>query len=399
MEENNKIAIPEEVVNPKAYLKFVALNKHPLLVHHYTTTSEGEEVNLGIAPHHFKRYIAHLSPKEQEILLDMKAKYSSLLMKRSAAKATAFGSYSRPRKSAYSAFEGDVIELLGRMFSIAEVVKIMGEDNEVIITEEQVKEVLRKHVVEIERKRDVFRNKVADVRLYNKRPRLEELTWMYSKMKMRYIALNSTEAYNAMLRTLEQLRKESEGDVLNINAAIDANINVEINAHIQKEILKTINLKEIILGRIAARMKYDTNKLIAGLHNSYYHKFVPISGDFDPDEEMQYPSLVNYDFSEIERRNERVDDVRDLTAEEVEGVEAERAGSIKELFLNKIRQQRKAAEARTSAYTEEFTIERQQPSEEIESISDWDRYGKRGHFANAKDKVPPSRTKGKGKLL
>lgn len=399
MEETKKIAIPDEVVNPKAYLKYVALAKHPLLNNHYTETSTGEEVNLGIATHHFKRYIAHLAPKEQEILLALKTKYNSLLMKRGAAKSAAFGTKRGKKKNQYSAFEGDVIELLGRMFSIAEVVRIMGEDNEVVVTEEQVKDVLKKNIVEIERKRDVFRNKVADVRLFNKRPRLEELTWMFSKMKMRYIALNSTEAYNAMLRTLEQLRKESEGEIVNINAALDVNINAEINAHIQKDILKTINIKEIILGRIAARMNYDMGKLVAGLHNSFYHKFVQISGDFDPDEEMQYPSLINYDYNEIERRNAEINDVVEIKAEPVDDVEKEKAQSVKDLFLKRIREQRKKTEARTSAYTEELNIERPEPSDEIESMSDYDRYGKRGQYAYAKDKVPPSKTKGTGKLL
>ena len=69
------------------------------------------------------------------------------------------------------------------------------------------------------------------------------------------------------------------------------------------------------------------------------------------------------------------------------------------MFLKKIRAQRKQAEARTSAYTDELTMERPPVSEEIESMSDWDRYGKRGQFANAKDRVPPSKTKGTGKLL
>ena len=132
--------------------------------------------------------------------------------------------------------------------------------------------------------------------VYNKRPRLEELAWMYSKMKARYVSLNGIDAYNSMLRTLEQIRKEAEGDVLNINGVLDVNIEVTIQNHIQKEILKTINLKEIILGRVAARMNFDTKKLVAGLHNSYYAKFVDISGEYDEEAEMNYPSNQAYDF-------------------------------------------------------------------------------------------------------
>ena len=282
-----------------------------------------------------------------------KQEWQRINMKMRAAEAAAFGRrYGRVGRPKNDSLETDIVELLGRMFTIPEVVKIMGEDNEVIVTEEQVKQVMKRRLGEIERKREEYRNKVADVRLYNKRPRLEELAWMYGKMKMRYVAYEGIDAYNAMLRTLEQVRKEAEGDQININGSLDVNINVEIQAHIQKEILKTINLKEIILGRIAARMGYDTKKLIASLHNSYYSKFVQISGEFSPTAEMEYPSLVNYDYNEIERRNANVDDVVDIEAEEVKDDEKEKANAVREMLLAKIRKQRQEAEARTTAYTE-----------------------------------------------
>ena len=114
-------------------------------------------------------------------------------------------------------YRDDVIELLGRLFSVKEVIKIMAEDNGIAITQQQVTNILRDNLSVIEQKRDQFRNRIADVRLYNKRPRLEELAWMYSKMKLRYVQLGGERAYDAMLRTLEQIRKESEGDVINLN--------------------------------------------------------------------------------------------------------------------------------------------------------------------------------------
>lgn len=395
----NKIEIPDGVVNKKAYYKYIALVNHPILKNKYIDTSDGGVVNIAMATQNFRRYIGNLSPKEQETLLNMKTRYNKLLMKKNASHAIAFGSIGRRKKNlnALSAFEGDVVELLGRMFTVAEVVKIMGEDNEVITNEDEVRAVLKKNIVEVERKREEFRNKVADVRLYNKRPRLEELAWMYSKMKMRYISLNSVEAYNAMLRTLEQLRKESEGDVINVNGAIDMNINVEINAHIQKEILKTINLKEIILGRISARMQYDPAKLIAGLHNSYYNKFVQISGDFDPNAQMNYPSLINYDFNDIEVKNENKDSTTDLKPEPITETEHSKAQSVKELFLKKIREQRKKTEERTSAYNEELSgHENPKTTDDYTPINRFK--VRKSNFAVAKDKVPPSKTKG-GKRL
>lgn len=375
-----KIEIPQDVIDKQAYMRYIAYSNHPLLKNPIYVTPEGEEINLAMLIHYLRRKIEHLPPKEQEIILDLKTKYMQIVQKKNVASGMAWGRIGKPKKKtpsqkeienkAKQALENDIITLLGRMFSINEVVKILVEDNGLVVTTAQVKDIMARNLVIIERKREEFRNKVTDVRLYNKRPRLEELAWMYSKMKMRYITLNSVEAYNAMLRTLEQLRKEAEGDILSVRGAIDVNLNVELQAHIQKEILKTINLKEIILGRIAARMNYDCDKLIAGLHNSYYNKFVQISGDYDPNAEndMQYPSLVNYDFAEIERKNAERDDVVDIQAQEVTEVQHEKANSVKDLFLRKIREQKAQYESRTStAVVEEPTFDVVEDYEEVKN--------------------------------
>lgn len=395
MEEKKRIPIPEDVVNPKEYLKWYGYSKHPILTNPYQTVSTGEEINIAMLPHRLKTAIAHLSPKEQEDILELKKKWIALNSKRNVAKAMAYG-----RMGCYggkkiekkedrailkrSPFEEDIMELLGRMFTVPEVVKILGEDNGIAIDEDDVKKVLKQNIVEIERKREEYRNKITDVRLYNKRPRLDELGWMYSKMKARYIALNSIDAYNCMLRTLEQIRKEAEGDILNINGALDINVEVTIQNHIQKEILKTINLKEIILGRVAARMNFSLPKLIAGLHNSYYAKFVDISGEYDPNAEMMYPSAMAYDFTAIERQSGR--EVQDIKAEDVTEQEKTSAQRTKEMFLNKIRKQKEDLEKRNAAFDAEAEIAKEEVSEDIyEPI-------KRGK-GSGKDAMLPSKMK------
>lgn len=358
------IEIPDGVVDRKSYMKFIALSRNSIIKDHYVETSDGDSIDLHTAPQWIRKYIQHLAPAEQEEIMQKKSEWQRINMKMRAAEAAAYGKkYGRVGRPKNDSLEHDVVELLGRMFTIPEVIRIMGEDNEIIVSEDQVKSILKRRLHDVEHKREEFRNKVADVRLYNKRPRLEELAWMYSKMKMRYISFNSVDSYNAMLRTLEQIRKEAEGDQLTINGALDVNVNMEIQAHIQKEILKTINIKEIILGRIAARMGFDTKKLISGLHNSYYNKFVQISGDFDPNAEIEFPSLINYDYNEIERRNNERDDVLDISAEEVTDDEKSKADAVREMFLSKIRAQRQKSEAKTSAYTEFHGSEYSESSE------------------------------------
>ena len=370
-----KIEIPEGVIDKKSYLMYVALKRNPMFLHPLIETSEGETINPGEFPNRIRKKIEHLPPKEQELIMAQKVEYLKLLQKKNVAKGKAFGRIGRPKKDATKeisfqdkaekALDDDIVVLLGRLFSIREVVRIIAEDNGIAINAERVKRVLKENVVQIEKAREEFRNKVTDVRLYNKRPRLEELAWMYSKMKLRYIAMDSTDAYNAMLRTLEQIRKEAEGDIININGNVDVNLNVELQAHIQKEIIKTINLKEIILGRVAARMNFDTSKLIAGLHNSYYNRFVQISGDYDPTAEMQYPSLINYDFADIERKNAERDDITDIEPEPETEEEQSKAKGIRELFLQKIRKQKEEYEQRTSTAVTEEEIRREEAKDDV----------------------------------
>ena len=156
---------------------------------------------------------------------------------------------------------------------------------------------------------------------------------------------------------------------MTVNGAVDINIEVTIQNHIQKEILKTINLKEIILGRVAARMNYDPKKLVAGLHNSYYAKFVDISGDFDEDAEMQYPSNTAYDFGMIERTAGQ--EVMDVKAEDVTDKEHSAAENVKNIFLSKLRKQRQDMEARQAGFDAEAERNRPAAKDEEEPIERW----------------------------
>ena len=388
---NDKIEIPKEVVNPQAYKRMIALMRHPILQNTIYVSSEGDEINIAMLPHRLELKIAHLSPKEQDTVREIKRKYNQMRARITTEKAAAFGHSGRNggrtkeeliKFQERSPFETDIIELLGRMFTITEVVQILGEENGAVVTEKDVKKVFKEHIVEIEKLREEFRNKVTDVRLYNKRPRLEELAWMYGKMKNRFKVNNSNEAYNSMLRTLEQIRKEAEGDILTVNGVVDVNIEAQIQEHIQQEIYKTINLKEIILGRVAARMGYDPAKLIAGLHNSYYAKFVQISGDFEEDAEMVYPSSQAYDFTQIEMKANR--NPVPMKQEEPTEKEKSSAFNIKALFLKKIEQQKRQAEARQNLW--------QGIATDAQIVEDEDEPIDRGR-GRAKDKIPPSKKK------
>lgn len=400
-DESDKMTIPEgavppDVVNVKEYRKYLILLKNPVLRNTSYTTSEGEVINIAMLPHYLKKRIGHLSPQEQEDILNLKSQYNAMRAKVTTAKALAYGHSGRlgGRKAEEltslipSPFQTDVIELLGRMFTVPEVVRIMGEENGIMVTEDDVKDILKSHITEVERKREEYRTKVTDVRLYNKRARLEELAWMYAQMKLRYVALNTPDTYNSLLRTLEQIRKEAEGDVLNIKGAVDVNVEVALQEHIKKEIYSHVNLIEIILGRVAARMNYDPVKLIAGLHNSYYAKFVSISGDLDEEAEMKYPSASPYDFAMIERTANH--DVVIMKPEEMTAEEHSTAANARALFLSRIRKQREEVELRQTRWASGG--ETPEDQDNPEDVDGYTKPIKRGR-GSGKDSIPPSATK------
>ena len=352
--------IPPEIVDPVSWKKYLILKESNTLKRIHVLASDGTEINLMWFPKKLRDTIKHLSIAEQEEILQMYNSRKSTQFAANRLLAVARGSYDLARKKKRAErdeFEklnvsdvslvDDIKELLGKMFTPKEVVRILAESRQIEVQLDYVQEVLKRHINDIEKLRNDFRNRVQDVRLYSKRPRLEELSWMYTQMKMRYKALRSVDAYNAMLRTLEQIRKEAEGDQIFVNGAIDVNVEAEIKLHIQQTIYKSINLKEIILGRVAARMNWDLPKLVAGLHNSYYARFIPGNDEYDPNAEMEYPSSMNYDFNFIQHEHEKsgIDEVEDVKAEPITDEERASSEAIKQLFLERIEAQRKALEA------------------------------------------------------
>jgi len=94
------------------------------------------------------------------------------------------------------------------------------------------------------------------------------------------------------------------------------------------------------------------------LHNSYYAKFVNVSGDFDPEAEMSYPSQENYDFNVIQKNAK--DDIEDIEAEDVTDVEKEKGESIRNIFLAKIQAQKVELEKRAAAFAAEEQLKRRE---------------------------------------
>ena len=346
------IEIPEGVIDEEAYIEWLKKSKHPILTtkRMYTCT-DGTEINLASFPHIITKKIAHLDVKEQNKLLTKKTLYSQINNKATALKRKAFGS-KQGRVDSHGGIlatkKQELIEYFGRMFSIDEMVKHVNTEWGIPIKKKAIEKFRKDNSVEIDKQIDIFKASYSDIRLGVKRSRLEELVWLYGKQKDKYTETLSRDDYKLLLVTLESIRKEAEGDRLTIDGKVDVNYEANIHMHLREEVFRTLNLKEIILGRVAARMNINPVKLIYSLNQSFYSKFSNVLGDYNEEEgkeDSAYPSQMNYNFEKIEKYHvERDREVEEaVVVEEKENKkDMKKASKSKEDIIAKLSRKRDA---------------------------------------------------------
>jgi len=344
--------LPEGVVDKKAYAKMIKLQKHPIFNKGLPyVCSDGTEINIGWFPGMIKKKMSHLPAAEIQEMLDKKSEYYQINNQLTVYKRNAYGLVQgRPlkgenRTSMIERRKEELIDLFGRMFTVDEVYKIVQKDWGMPLGKRQVMDFRTNHATEIEKRIERHQATYSDIRLGVKRSRMEELSHLYNKQKDKHEETNARDDLKILLSILEQVRKEAEGNRLTIDGKVDINYEANIHVHLQQEVFKTFNLKEIILGRVAAKMGINPVKLIYSLQNSYYKRFSNVLGDYDPDAdgEMIYPSQMNYDFERIGRMHQQHDqDVEDaiILEEENNDKDAEKAELLKAKLLEKLKRKK-----------------------------------------------------------
>ena len=350
--EKENLEIPEGVIDEEAYQEWLSKSKHPILTtKKMYECSDGTEINLASFPHVITKKIQGLPVKEQNKILTKKQLYSQINNKATALKRKAFGS-KQGRVDKHGGIlatkKQELIEYFGRMFSIDEMTKHVNTEWGIPIKKKAIEKFRKDNSVEIDRQIDIFKASYSDIRLGVKRSRLEELVWLYGKQKDKYTETLSRDDYKLLLVTLESIRKESEGDRLTIDGKVDINYEANIQQHLREEVFRTLNLKEIILGRVAARMNINPVKLIYSINQSFYAKFSNVLGDFDEaegKENLAYPSQMNYNFEKIEKYHvQRDNEVQEaIIVEETENKkDSEKANKQKEDIVAKLKRKREA---------------------------------------------------------
>lgn len=329
---NNPIHIDEIIKDASAYKMWLALEKVDWLNEKRTyEASDGSSIDLAIITPWLKKRILHLPAKEQEHIWDIKNNhYQKARLLANQWKKKAFGVIPGPKKQPKDGDDNkrtkqienanvarfamliprtpELIELFGRMFTIDEVFVMCVEDWGLPANKKMLSE-FRNHYAEIiSDKINNHKKSFADLRLGIKKSRLEELCWLYAELKKEFRSNRGIKYVEQMRGILQDIRKEIEGDKIIIEGNLDINIEASVNEHLQNEVLKHMSLRNLIIGRVAARVNSNPALLVYYLTKSYYNKFSGTTGPIDDAayETIQYPNDVGYDFNMIEKNQQRL---------------------------------------------------------------------------------------------
>lgn len=304
---------PAEIVNQEAYDKYIKISKQSILNDgKFIVTSANKKISLGTLDHNLKNLIEHLPEQEQSAIMAKRRLYNKLLCERNTQLRLAYGTVVKDdathTKSGYNKQpatldqrSAEIIELFGRMFTTQEVHEICINEWKIPVSIKTVGDFRITHQKEIERRVEDHKRTYSDIRLGHKRSRLEELSYLFLTRKRIYEATKKSDDHRLLLMTLEQVRKEAEGDSIRIDGTMNFNIEQTIQEHIQKELFVHFPLKEIIMARVAARAGKSVGQLLNEFDKSYYNKFLHNTQDIEHEEVPAFPSTLPYDFDRIRR--------------------------------------------------------------------------------------------------
>lgn len=312
---------PARITDIEAFNRYTELSNNPIFSEKrkYIETSKGKKVCIAWFPNLLKEKIKPLPDTEQKSILAQHKIYKHLMALKNAALRKAYGTYvtdnGKPsiKGSIFDQREREIITLYGRMFTAPEVLEICVKDWQLPATLKSVNDFRKIHWEEITKLIEEHKRTYSDIRLGYKRSRLEELTWLYQMRKRIYEATKKGDDHRLLLMTIEQIRKEAEGDTLRIDGNMNLQVEKSIEEHMQLELLKNFPLKEIIISRVAARMGSNVEKLLTELNKSFYGKYLQAE-DIDHIEVPPPPSTQTYDFDKIRRINEQA--IRQKQAED-----------------------------------------------------------------------------------
>lgn len=327
-------------------------NKLSKIVYTYNVykADDGTEVNLlGLKPKVVKK-MSHLPDWEREMLMIRYNRFSKLK--------SLLGKYKRLLgKKLGDDFENvleirktHILELFGMHYGVEEVHRKLTEESGLHISFSSVRRFHKKYRVNIEKLQLDYEKDVGAIGISRKRSRLEVLDYMLRKIKQEFDQTGGQKQLpfsREMTKILEQARKEVEGEKVHL----DVNGNINITATIEsaksvEALYSDINFMNLLVARVAARMRINPLLLQYQLTNSWYSKHTGVKRNNSiMEDEPYYPSKIILNWSDLQdkaaKHEEKMEKLKKKYTDEVEIIpndeEKEEAKKLREALKDKIK--------------------------------------------------------------
>lgn len=334
------IVIPEEIKDKpreiiQAYVDWCEIGEkiqnHPkrfLLVPDPENSEETKTVDLIQAWGHCSKKISHLNKETRAKAKDI---WHELLMLKNKK-----GMYKRlwtrdlkgteqGTKIAISARYEELMDLFGKWLTLEEVYNVVhSEWGYHWVTKKELNDFRVKNQDKIELIRTEWENKADHFYLAKKRGRVEQLGYLFHTQRAKYEESDHHTNYSKELRAiLDQIKKEIEGEKIQIDINGQINVNATINANKSlKQVYSEISINNMIIGLVAAKKGLNPAGLMKELSESIYNEYNGFNGRLEDGEEQDLtmlPSNMLYDWSYLERVNkENKRNIQDI--EEIEEI-------------------------------------------------------------------------------
>jgi len=328
-------------LDKEAYAEWIKYNRKIIHNEGRFYTSNNGNIRLALGDPLFSRKVTMLSELESEeataLMIKWKKNFSKI--KKAAVRAFDYNGKNSGKSEeqlkkdrlpleiiqiGLNKFSSKVIDMFGRLFTADEIKTIAIRDWQIPCTIKSLVWFREEHIQEIVERVEAFRKDFSDIRLTEKRGRIEEYVDMYKRAKRTYDENGSRVWGEFAAKLLAHIEKEVEGDVLRI----DANIKIEhhVTMQIQQEILKKSNLSQIILSRVASRMQINPIQMIADMNSNIYAQFNPMINSHTDEElgelyaDLEYPSITPYDFHLVEQNQATISEERKNNTEEANSI-------------------------------------------------------------------------------
>jgi hypothetical protein len=312
---------PDEVKDLASFLDREKMmryvNEHPYRLYHYWVDNVEFTVDCKGSAYLIAKHMTAkgAATEDVDIAIDIGHQLQHFYGKMSACSKRAFGGNWLALGGVLAAKQDELLDLFGRLYTLDEVYRIVIEDWGYNIARETIRTFYSRNIQTIEKLRDQYQSDFSDVALTKKRSRLDKLSVMFFTYYNKWSKDNRLEYSRELRAILEHIRKEVEGDNINLN--IQGQINVDMTIEANKTLYDTykrIPVNNLILGMVAAKKGIDPTKLMAQLTSSYYSAMTGYGGKYDAETQLIHPVDLTYNWNEINMKH-RGDKKNDLIEE------------------------------------------------------------------------------------